>query len=72
METRARTLEPIDFADYLLERHALDEQQLLDVLAEHWLGRDRLPDAITRRGYLPTEEVERLRAEFESLHVVYV
>jgi hypothetical protein len=72
MEAREQTLTPIDFADYLLERRALDEGQLLDVLAEHWLTHDRLGDTIARRGYLSATEVERLAAEFESLQVVYV
>jgi hypothetical protein len=65
-------LTPIEFGDYLIERKILDEGQLLDVLAEHWLTRTHLADSIVRRGYLERAEVERLVAEYENLQVVYV
>jgi hypothetical protein len=71
-ESGTQALKPIEFADYLLERRALDEGQLLDVLADHWLTRGRLADSIVRRGYLAQADVDRLAAEFENLQVVYV
>lgn len=63
---------PLEFADYLVERNALTEGQLLDVLAEHWRSRARLEESIVARGYLARAEVERLTAEYENLKVVYV
>jgi hypothetical protein len=65
-------LKPIEFADYLLEKKALSEGQLLDVLAESWLRCSKLSDSIVARGYLPPDEVERLAREYEDLQVVYV
>jgi hypothetical protein len=67
-----RGLQPIDFQEFLVERNALTEGQLLDVLAEHWQTRDALGDCIVRRGYLGAEEVDRLRRAFEELDEVYV
>ena len=65
-------LKPLEFADYLIERGALSEEQLLDALAEQWQGRIQLAASIVRRGYLSQEEVERFHSEFENLKVVYV
>ena len=67
-----QTLKPIEFGDYLIEKKALDEAQLLDALADQWQNRSRLVDAIVRRGYLAQDEAERLHAEYENLNVVYV
>ena len=66
------TLEPIRFGDYLVERRALDEGQLLDVLADHWANGGRLGDAIVRRAYLSVDEIEVLAAEYHRLDVVEI
>ncbi len=65
-------LEPVRFGDFLLERKAIDEGQLLDALAEHWMSGARLGESVARKGYLPSSEIERLASEFENLNTVYV
>lgn len=65
-------LEPVRFGDFLVERKAIDEGQLLDALAEHWITGVRIGESVARKGYLPAGEVERLAREFESLNTVYV
>jgi len=72
MAAVASKLVPFRFGDFLVERRVLTEQQLLDVLAEHWMSGHRLGESVVRKGYLPTAEVERLAREFESLQTVYV
>lgn len=65
-------LQPVRFGDFLIERGAIDEGQLLDALAYHWMSGVRVGEALTRKGYLPAQEIERLAREFESLNTVYV
>jgi len=65
-------LEPIRFGEFLLEKNAINDEQLLDVLAEHWAHGGRLGDSVTRRGFLSYEEVERFADEYHLLHVVEV
>jgi hypothetical protein len=65
-------LKPIRFGDYLLERAVLTEAQLLDALADHWSTGVRLGEAISHRGYIPRDEVERHALEYQSLSTVYV
>jgi hypothetical protein len=65
-------LEPVRFGDFLVERKAIDEGQLLDALAEHWITGVRIGESVARKGYLPAGEVERLAREFENLNTVYV
>jgi len=67
-----RILRPIRFGEFLVEKHVLNDGQLLDALAEHWATGRRLGETISARGYLEREEVERYAREYESLHVVYV
>jgi hypothetical protein len=65
-------LQPLRFGDFLVERKAIDEGQLLDALAEHWITGARIGESIARRGYLAPVEVERLAREFENLNTVWV
>jgi hypothetical protein len=65
-------LQPFRFGDFLVERNVIDEGQLLDALAEHWITGRRIGEAVARKGYLPSAEVERLAREFENLNTVYV
>lgn len=65
-------LKPIRFGDYLVERAAITEEQLLDALADHWATGRRLGESIVHRGYLPLSEVERYASEFQNLQTVYV
>ena len=58
--------------EFLVERQALSDAQLLDALAEHWATGHRLGDTISARGYLAREDIERFAAEYENLSVVYV
>jgi hypothetical protein len=68
----SKSLELYRFGDFLLERKAISEQQLLDALAEHWMTGGRLGESVARRGYLAPAEVERLVREYQNLHTVYV
>ena len=66
------SLELIRFGDFLREKKALTDEQLLDVLAEHWAHGERLGAAVARRGFLSSDEVERFADEYHLLHVVEV
>jgi hypothetical protein len=65
-------LQPIRFGDFLVERNAISEAQLLDALADHWVSGVRIGETVAQKGYLPEHEVERLASEFDSLDTVYV
>jgi hypothetical protein len=62
----------VRFGDFLLERKIIDEGQLLDALAEHWMSGCRIGESVARKGYVPLNEIEQLALEFESLKTVYV
>ena len=66
------TLEPIRFGEFLLERRAIDDGQLLDALAEHWAHGGRLGATVVRRGFLSVDQVESFAAEYHALRVVEV
>jgi hypothetical protein len=66
------TLEPIRFGEYLVERAAIDDGQLLDALAEHWAHGGRLGATVARRGFLTVDRVEELAAEYHALKVVEI
>jgi hypothetical protein len=65
-------LQPVRFGDFLVERQLIDEGQLLDALAHHWMSGCRIGEAVVRRGYLSPAEVSRQLMEFEGLSTVYV
>ena len=65
-------LERLRFGDFLVERHVINEAQLLDALAEHWRSGIRIGESVTRKGYVAAGEIERLAREFENLATVYV
>ena len=66
-------LEPIRFGDFLREKNAISDEQLLDALADHWAHGERIGDTVTRRGFLSVEEVERYANEYHpDLAVVEV
>ena len=67
-----RALQPIRFGDYLVERKHINERQLLDALAEHWMSGCRIGESVARRGYVAKSEVERLASEFQNLSTIYV
>jgi hypothetical protein len=66
------SLELIRFGEFLREKNALTDEQLLDVLAEHWAHGERLGQTVARRGFLSLEEVERFADEYHLLQVVEV
>lgn len=73
IDRRAKqTLEPIRFGEFLREKNAITDEQLLDALAEHWGGGGRIGATVARRGFLSIDEVERLADEYHLLHVVEV
>ncbi len=65
-------LKPLRFGDFLVERSAITEGQLLDALADHWANGCRIGEAITQCGYLAPSEIERFLCEFSDLQTVYV
>jgi hypothetical protein len=67
-----KSLEPVRFGDFLVEKKVIDEGQLLDALAEHWVSGCRIGESVARKGYVPRSELERLLREFENLATVYV
>ncbi len=69
---KGRALQPIRFGDFLVERQFINEKQLLDALAEHWMIGCRIGESVARRGYVPRADVERLAGEFQNLSVIYV
>jgi hypothetical protein len=68
----AKALQPIRFGDFLVERKLINEKQLLDALAEHWVSGCRIGESVARRGYVAKAEVERLASEFQNLSTIYV
>jgi hypothetical protein len=67
-----QSLQKVRFGDFLVERNVINEGQLLDALAEHWISGCRIGESIARKGYIPKNEIERLVREFENLSTVYV
>jgi hypothetical protein len=67
-----KALQPVRFGDFLVERKIIDEGQLLDALADHWMSGCRIGESVARKGYLAQDEVKRLLHEFENLTTVYV
>jgi hypothetical protein len=65
-------LEPVRFGDFLVEKKVIDEGQLLDALADHWMSGCRIGEAAVRRGYMSSAELHTRLSEFESLSTVYV
>jgi hypothetical protein len=65
-------LEPVRFGDFLVEKKLIDEGQLLDALADHWIAGCRIGEAVVRRGYLSTDELTRQLTDFQNLSTVYV
>ena len=65
-------LEPVRFGDFLVEKKVIDEGQLLDCLADHWIAGCRIGEAVVRRGYLSTDELTRQLTDFQNLATVYV
>jgi hypothetical protein len=68
----ANMLEPFRFGEFLIERKLINEQQLLDALAEHWMTGCRIGESVAKKGYVPAPEIERLAGEFQNLTTVYV
>jgi MSHA biogenesis protein MshE len=65
-------LQPLRFGDFLVEKNLINEGQLLDALADHWISGRRLGETMVQRGYLSAEALTRYLAEFDGLAVVYV
>jgi hypothetical protein len=65
-------LEPIRFGDFLREKNAISDEQLLDALADHWARGERIGDTVTRRGFLSPAEVERYADEYHGLEIIEV
>ena len=70
--TRRPALRRVQFGEFMVERHAISDSQLLDSLADHWAGGGRVGDVVVRNGYARREEVELLADEYQNLDVVYV
>ena len=70
--SRKASLEPIRFGEFLFERQAINGEQLLDALAEHWAHGGRIGATVARRGFLSVDDVEKLACEYHELQVVEV
>lgn len=68
----ALELQPIRFGEYLFEKKALTDEQLLDALADHWSNGGRLGTAISRRGHMTAEQIERYAADYHGLNVIEI
>jgi hypothetical protein len=66
------SLKTLRFGDFLVERKAIDEGQLLDALAEHWMSGCRIGESLVRKGYVPAVQIELLAREYENLNTIYV
>ncbi len=49
------------FSDFLVERKRINETQLLDALAEHWMSGSRIEESVVKKGYLASEKSNSLR-----------
>lgn len=67
-----RQLETIRFGEYLYEKNLLDDEQLLEVLADHWSNGGRIGSVIARRGILSSDEIERQAAMYHGLEVIEI
>jgi hypothetical protein len=65
-------LATIRFGEFLYEKNLLDDEQLLDVLADHWSNGGKIGAAVARRGILSCDEVERQAALYHGLEVVEI
>lgn len=70
--TNDMALERIRFGEYLVERNAISDGELLDALADHWMYGGRFGAALLRRGILTQDDVERFAAEYHAVQVVVV
>ncbi|HEY3359654.1 MAG TPA: hypothetical protein VGQ83_40765 [Polyangia bacterium] len=70
--TRRPVLKRVHFGEFLVENHAITDDQLLDSLADHWSQGGRLGDVLVRNGYIGRDDIERLAAQYEGVDVVYV
>jgi hypothetical protein len=68
----ANELERVRFGDFLVEKKLINEGQLLDALADHWMSGCRIGESVARKGYLKIDQVKQLLQEFENLTTVYV
>jgi hypothetical protein len=65
-------LEVIRFGDFLVERKAIDRQQLFVAIDHHLRKGCRLGEAVVYFGYLEPEELETVAAEYHALAAVEV
>jgi hypothetical protein len=71
-DSKKKVLEPIRFGEYLVEKKAISDGQLLDALADHWAHGGKIGATVARRGFLSLDEVERHAADYHELQVVEV
>lgn len=72
VEMPGRGLQRIRFGEYLVEKHLLNDEQLIAALADHWSNGGCIGAAISRSGFLAPEEVEREAALYHDLDVIEV
>ncbi len=72
MTQQAPVLRRVQFGEYLIERRAITDGQLLDALADHWARGGRIGDVLVKKGVVGRDLVERLADEYQHLHTVYV
>jgi len=77
MQRSVATLEPVRFAEFLLMREKITDEQWLAALAEHWSAtanrRRRIGSTIAEHGFLSVEDVEaEARAYHDDIDVVEI
>jgi len=65
-------LVPIRFGEFLCERKLITDEQLLDALGDHWSNGGRIGNAISRRGFLSPDEVERQASAYHELEIIEI
>ncbi|MGE0872317.1 MAG: hypothetical protein AB7P03_27410 [Kofleriaceae bacterium] len=69
------TLEPLRFAEFLLERHLISDEQWLAALADHWSAPEhrRIGATIIDHGYLSVDDIEaEARVFHDDLDIVEI
>jgi hypothetical protein len=62
----------VRFGEYLRERAAINDEQLLAALGDHWSNGGTIGAAIVRGGFMSAAEVERHAARYHGLELIEI